>query len=73
MESRCSQEGSTRSWEHLTQQTGMFCYTGLSAEEVEQLMKKHSVYLTKDERISVAAISSDNVAYVAKAIHDVTK
>lgn len=25
---------STRSWEHITDQIGMFCYTGLTQEEV---------------------------------------
>lgn len=41
--------------------------------QVEKLIKEHSVYLTKDGRISVAGISSNNVGYLAKALHDVTK
>lgn len=36
-------------------------------------MKDHSIYLTKDGRISVAGISSNNVGYLAKALHEVTK
>ncbi|KAF9972651.1 aspartate transaminase aat1 [Actinomortierella ambigua] len=60
-------------WDHITNQIGMFCYTGLTPEQVEKLKNEHHVYLTKDGRISVAGISSKNVAYLAKAIHEVTK
>ena len=66
-------EGSTHNWEHITDQIGMFCFTGMKAEQVEQISSKHSVYLTKDGRISIAGISSTNVDYLAHAIHDVTK
>jgi len=66
-------EGSTRNWSHITDQIGMFCYTGMNQQQVEKIISDHSVYLTKDGRISVAGISSSNVGYLAKAIHDVTK
>ncbi|TKR92351.1 hypothetical protein L596_007023 [Steinernema carpocapsae] len=68
-----AKEGSQRNWEHITNQIGMFCFTGIIPEQVEKLIKEHSVYLTKDGRISVAGISSNNVGYLAKALHDVTK
>ena len=45
-------------------QGGMFCYTGLSPERVDKLVKEHHVYLTKDGRISVAGVTSGNVRYV---------
>uniref|UniRef100_A0A1I7XWG6 Aspartate aminotransferase n=1 Tax=Steinernema glaseri TaxID=37863 RepID=A0A1I7XWG6_9BILA len=73
LRSLLAKEGSTRNWEHITNQIGMFCYTGISPQQVEKLIKEHSVYLTKDGRISVAGISSNNVEYFAKALHDVTK
>ena len=41
----------------------MFCYSGLSAEQVDKLMREHHVYLTKDGRISVAGVTSGNVKY----------
>ncbi|BFZ59212.1 aspartate transaminase aat1 [Saitoella coloradoensis] len=65
--------GSKHDWSHITSQIGMFCFTGLKPEQVERLMKERSVYLTKDGRISVAGISSDNVKYLAESIHHVTK
>nr|UDM59186.1 mitochondrial aspartate aminotransferase isoform X1 [Androctonus crassicauda] len=66
-------EGSTRNWQHITDQIGMFCYTGMNQEQVERLIKDFSVYLTKDGRISVAGVSSNNVDYLAHAMHQVTK
>jgi len=65
--------GSKKSWEHVTSQIGMFCYTGMTPEQVERIKKEFSVYLTKDGRISIAGITSGNVKYLAQAIHEVTK
>ncbi|KAL4613656.1 aspartate aminotransferase, mitochondrial-like [Arapaima gigas] len=66
-------EGSTYNWQHVTDQIGMFCFTGLKPEQVERLTKEFSIYMTKDGRISVAGVTSGNVAYLAHAIHAVTK
>ncbi|KAK4288054.1 hypothetical protein Pmani_038894 [Petrolisthes manimaculis] len=66
-------EGSVRNWSHITEQIGMFCFTGMTPQQVEKLTKDHSVYLTKDGRISVAGIASTNVDYLAHAMHQVTK
>uniref|UniRef100_A0A7I4XWJ8 Aspartate aminotransferase n=1 Tax=Haemonchus contortus TaxID=6289 RepID=A0A7I4XWJ8_HAECO len=68
-----AKEGSKRNWQHITDQIGMFCFTGINPQQVEKLIKEHSVYLTKDGRISVAGISSNNVGYFARALHAVTK
>lgn len=65
--------GSSRNWTHITEQIGMFCYTGLKLPEVEKLTKDYSIYLTKDGRISMAGVTSKNVEYLANAIHQVTK
>ena len=68
-----AREGSAHNWEHLTKQIGMFCYTGMSPDQVERLIKEYSIYLTKDGRISIAGVSTRNVDYLAKAMHEVTK
>jgi len=65
--------GNSNNWQHITDQIGMFCFTGLSPEQVAKLTAEHHVYLTKDGRISVAGVSSHNVDYLANAIHEVTK
>jgi aspartate aminotransferase len=63
--------GSKHDWSHITSQIGMFAYTGLDAESMDKLAKEHSVYATKDGRISVAGITSDNVGRLAEAIYKV--
>ncbi|XP_016406088.1 aspartate aminotransferase, mitochondrial-like [Sinocyclocheilus rhinocerous] len=71
--SNLKKEGSTHNWQHVTDQIGMFCFTGLKPEQVERLIKEFSIYMTKDGRISVAGVTSANVGYLAHAIHAVTK
>lgn len=65
--------GSSKNWQHITDQIGMFCFTGLTAPQVERITKEYSVYLPKDGRISMAGVTSKNVEYLAEAIHAVTK
>lgn len=65
--------GSSHNWQHVIDQIGMFCFTGLKPEQVERLTKEFSVYMTKDGRISMAGVTSGNVGYLADAIHAVTK
>jgi aspartate aminotransferase len=65
--------GSARNWEHITDQIGMFCFTGMNQQQCERLSKEFSIYLTKDGRISMAGVTSKNVEYLAQAIHAVTK
>ncbi|VDN51628.1 unnamed protein product [Dracunculus medinensis] len=57
-------------WEHITQQIGMFSYTGLTPEQVGHLIKEHKVFLLKDGRINICGLNPTNVAYVAQAIYD---
>jgi len=68
-----AKEGSSRDWQHITDQIGMFCFTGMTPAQVERLAKEFSIYLTKDGRVSVAGITSHNVDYLAAAMHAVTK
>jgi len=65
--------GSRVPWNHITDQIGMFAFTGLKPEQVDTLQRDWHIYLTRDGRISMAGISSANVKYLAEAIHNVTK
>eukprot|EP00698_Gefionella_okellyi_P006474 TRINITY_DN15808_c0_g1_i1.p1 TRINITY_DN15808_c0_g1~~TRINITY_DN15808_c0_g1_i1.p1 ORF type:complete len:420 (-),score=94.45 TRINITY_DN15808_c0_g1_i1:29-1288(-) len=65
--------GSKLNWDHITNQIGMFCFTGLSGDQVKTMINTHHVYMTADGRISVAGLTSKNVDYVAGALHEVTK
>ena len=68
-----SKAGSTKNWDHITSQIGMFCYTGLDTAQVKRMTEEFHIYLTKDGRISMAGLNGSNVAYVAKAMHEVSK
>eukprot|EP00559_Dactyliosolen_fragilissimus_P007040 CAMPEP_0184856754 /NCGR_PEP_ID=MMETSP0580-20130426/1931_1 /TAXON_ID=1118495 /ORGANISM="Dactyliosolen fragilissimus" /LENGTH=449 /DNA_ID=CAMNT_0027351955 /DNA_START=71 /DNA_END=1420 /DNA_ORIENTATION=- len=62
----------SRSWEHITNQIGMFAYSGLTKDEVTCLRDDHHIYCTLDGRISMAGVTSNNVEYMANAIKAVT-
>ena len=64
--------GSTHDWSHVTEQIGMFAYTGMSSDMCDELTSKYSIFLTLDGRISLAGLNDSNIEYVSKAIHDVT-
>jgi len=67
------EEGGDRNWEHITKQIGMFCYSGMTKEEVTALRDNHSIYCTMDGRISMAGVTTGNVDYIANAIKEVMK
>jgi aspartate aminotransferase len=48
-------------WEHITDQIGMFAYTGLSAAHVDALRERHHVYMTRDGRCCMAALKPGDV------------
>ena len=65
--------GSEHDWRHITDQIGMFAFTGMDAAMCDRLTDEHNIFLTRDGRISVAGVNSGNVDYIAAAVHDVTK
>jgi len=65
--------GSKRDWTHITNQIGMFCYSGLTGDQVDILKDKWHIYMTRNGRISMAGVTSGGVRYLAEAIHDVSK
>lgn len=73
LQSKLGEAGSTRNWEHITKQIGMFAYSGLNKDQVMEMRTKHHLYCTLDGRISMAGVTSGNVDYIANAIHDVSK
>eukprot|EP00195_Chlamydomonas_chlamydogama_P012234 CAMPEP_0202901686 /NCGR_PEP_ID=MMETSP1392-20130828/14399_1 /ASSEMBLY_ACC=CAM_ASM_000868 /TAXON_ID=225041 /ORGANISM="Chlamydomonas chlamydogama, Strain SAG 11-48b" /LENGTH=435 /DNA_ID=CAMNT_0049588291 /DNA_START=25 /DNA_END=1332 /DNA_ORIENTATION=+ len=65
--------GSHWTWNHITDQIGMFAYSGMTAEMCDILASKYSIYMTRNGRISMAGVTTHNVGRLAAAIHDVTK
>jgi len=51
------QLGTKGSWNHVTNQIGMFTFTGLSVKQSEAMVKEHHIYMTKNGRISVAGLT----------------
>ena len=54
-------------------QIGMFCFSGMTPEQVEKLRTEYHIYMTKNGRISMAGVTSKNVAYLSECMHAVTK
>ncbi|XP_030593740.1 putative aspartate aminotransferase, cytoplasmic 2 isoform X2 [Archocentrus centrarchus] len=61
--------GTPGCWNHLTQQGGLFCHTGLNGEQVEFLSNRRHVYLLPGGCLNVSAINGRNLDYIAESIH----
>lgn len=66
-------EGSVRDWSHITKHTGFYSYTGLNPENVQRLINEKHIYTAENGRISITGLTTKNLCYVARGIHDVTK
>ena len=53
---------------HLVRAKGMFCFLGVSEEQVNRLKKEYGVYMVGSSRINTAGITARNVNYLADAI-----
>ena len=62
-----------RDFDYLTEQNGMFSFTGLTHEQVEKLQSKYGIYMVSNSRMCVAGLNSSNIDYVANAMADVLK
>lgn len=56
---------------YVLEQQGMFSYSGLSKTQVQALREQHAIYAVDSGRICVAALSTKNVDYVARAVAQV--
>jgi aspartate aminotransferase len=57
-----------RDFSHLVRANGMFCFLGVTPDEVTQLKQDYGVYMVDSSRINVAGITEQNVGYLADAI-----
>ncbi|KEY66063.1 hypothetical protein S7711_09428 [Stachybotrys chartarum IBT 7711] len=60
-------------WNHITEQIGMFSFTGLSEEHVAELKSKWHIYMLADGRVSMAGLNWGNIKRFAHAIDDVVR
>jgi aromatic-amino-acid transaminase len=60
--------GVQRDMSFITQQIGMFSYSGLSKDQMIRLRNEFGVYGTDTGRMCVAALNSKNIDYVCASI-----
>ena len=53
---------------HLVRAIGMFCFLGVTADQVARLKNDYGVYMVDSSRINTAGITAHNVNYLADAI-----
>ena len=58
LRSAIERRGVPGDWSHITTQIGMFSFTGLTQSQSEAMVKKHSIYMLKNGRISVCGITT---------------
>ena len=61
-------KGAKQDFTLVTQQQGMFSYSGLTAEQVERLRAEFGIYAVSTGRICVAALNDNNLDRVTDAI-----
>ena len=64
-------EGVNHDFSFITQQKGMFSFSGLNAMQVDQLRNEHSIYIVGSGRINVAGITEGNIGRLCQAIKEV--
>jgi len=63
--------GTPGGWAHVTEQRGMFSYTGLTPEQADRMVDDFHVYMLRSGRVNMAGLSEATVAACADAIHAV--
>jgi len=64
-------QGVPGDYSFITQQRGMFSFSGLTKEQVQTLRDQHAIYIVGSGRINVAGLTPSNIERVAEAISEV--
>jgi len=65
--------GTPGTWKHITQQIGMFSFTGLTPAQCERLIAEHHIYLLKSGRISMAGLNEGNIQKMITSVDEVVR
>ncbi len=57
-----------RDFSHLVRATGMFCFLGVTADQVAMLKKEFAIYMVDSSRINIAGITTENVGHLSDSI-----
>mmetsp|Transcript_76682 Transcript_76682/g.248622 ORF Transcript_76682/g.248622 Transcript_76682/m.248622 type:complete len:410 (+) Transcript_76682:62-1291(+) len=66
-------KGTPGTWNHITDQIGMFSFTGLTPTQCERLISEHHIYLLKSGRISLAGLNKANIPYMIDCVDEVVR
>ena len=61
-------KGATADFSFITQQVGMFSFSGLNKEQVQTLRDEHAIYIVGSGRINVAGMTEGNMDQLCTAI-----
>jgi len=61
-------EAPDHDFSHVVRAKGMFCFLGVSTEQVQRLKQDHAVYMVDSSRINIAGITADNVEHIARSV-----
>jgi len=67
------EKGTPGTWNHITDQIGMFSFTGLTPAQCERLIQQHHIYLLKSGRISLAGLNKGNIQYMVDCVDEVVR
>ncbi|MCK4535832.1 MAG: aminotransferase class I/II-fold pyridoxal phosphate-dependent enzyme, partial [Desulfuromonadales bacterium] len=65
------EKGVTQDFSSIIEQNGMFSFSGLTKDQVQQLREKYSIYIVNSGRINVAGMTPDNMDRLCEAIKSV--
>ena len=63
--------GTKQDFSFVTKQRGMFSFSGLSTQQVDRLREEYAIYAISTGRICVAALNSNNIDRVVRAVASV--
>ncbi|WP_421847160.1 amino acid aminotransferase [Marinomonas sp.] len=66
-------KGVNQDFSFISQQQGMFSFSGLTPDQVAQLRKEYGIYIVGSGRISVAGMTHDNMGPLCEAIAAILK
>jgi len=61
-------EAPEHDFSHVVRARGMFCFLGISTEQVRRLKRDHAVYMVDSSRINIAGITARNVDHIARSV-----
>ncbi len=70
MRLRLAEELSSLDYHFLTKQKGLFSYLRLQQEDIKRMQEKYGIYLPLSARVNLAALTEDNLAYLARAVKE---